>query len=659
MTKGLILIYTVITVIFISCKPSAPTIITVGDESITTDEFKYIYAKNHSKDDDNYTQASLDKYLQLFINYRLKVLEAENEKMDSTTAFQTELDGYKKQLAKPYFADDLLTEQLAKEAYTRSKTAIKARHILIKTKETASPQDTLFSYNRIKNIKDSIENGADFGDMAFTFSEDPSAQRSKGKPGHRGNLGYFSSLRMVYAFENAAFNTQKSETSNIIRTQFGYHILQVQDIVKMDYKVRVAHIMINAANGLSSEDSIAKYKTINLIYTELQNGGNWDTLCLKYSNHSKTREQGGNLPEFTLGGSLGLPNFELGSYKLTTIGEISKPIKTPYGWHIIKLQEKVPFKSYDSVKLEYIEKVKKDARSQQNKSALVNKLKQENKFKETKSTALTLESLTDKSIVTKQWKIEDHSEQLQKNLFSIGKQAYTVYDFGQYIEQNQTKLPKGAKEYLIQSLYNDFVSTSLISYEEGQLSTKHFEYKMLIQEFHDGILIYDLMKKQIWDKANDDTIGLRTFFNENISNYNAPDNITGSLYLITNNSYTASIRKDIEDGLSPNTILLKHNTDSLTNVTVESRKFTKDEDAVLKQIQWNLQNSIELVKFEGNQYIIKKDKVDLNRSYRLTEIRGRVVADYQKQLEATFIQELKTKYPVKVIEKEYNTLIKL
>lgn len=129
--------------------------------------------------------------------------------------------------------------------------------------------------------------------------------------------------------------------------------------------------------------------------------------------------------------------------------------------------------------------------------------------------------------------------------------------------------------------------------------------------------------------------------------------------MITNNLYTTNIRKDIENGLSPDTILVKHNTDSLTNVTVESRKFTKDEDAVLKQVQWNLQNSIELVKFEGNQYIIKKNKVDLNRSYRLTEIRGRVVADYQKQLETTFIQELKNKYPVKVIEKEYNTLIKL
>tara|TARA_B100000809_G_scaffold211896_1_gene215705 strand:- start:1894 stop:3873 length:1980 start_codon:yes stop_codon:yes gene_type:complete len=658
MTRGLILISVAITVIFFSCKPSTPTIITVGNQSIKTDEFKYIYEKNHSKDHDRYSKESLDNYLDLFINYRLKVLEAETQKLDSTPAFQTELTGYKKQLAKPYFADDLMTEELAKEAYIRSKTAVKARHILIQVKETASPQDTLHAYSQIEVIRDSIVKGADFGQMAYQFSQDPSAKSIQGKPGYKGNLGYFSSMRMVYAFENAAFNTPKNETSKIIRTKFGYHILQVQDIVTMEYKAKVAHIMIKAPNGLSKEDSLERINRTTFVYQQLQNGGNWDTLCRQYSDHTNTKNEGGILPAFTLGGSLGLPVFELASYNLKTVGEISRPIKTPYGWHIIQLKEKVPFQTYQAEKEDFVSKVKKDDRSEQNQTALASKLKSENGFKENKEKDNLLKAITDEKIITKNWNIEDHSESLQKELFMIEKKSYSVYDFGQYIEENQKMTTKGAKEYMILSMYTDFVSTSLITFEEQQLPNKYFDYKMIIQEFHDGILIYDLMKMQVWDKANQDTSGLRTFFNDNKANYTAPDKITGAIYTIIDINQTVQIKTDIDKGIGIDSILNKYNTDSITAVTIQSGTFIKGEYDLLASVTWDLDNKVEIHELAGIDYIIQKEAIHVNENYNLNQVRGRVVADYQQELETNFIKELKTRYPVKVIDKEYNKLIK-
>ena len=275
MLKKIILL-SALTTLFFSCKTSEPTIIRVGDESIKTKEFKYIYEKNHAKDHDRYSKQSLDTYLDLFINYRLKIQEAETLKLDSTPAFQVELSGYKTQLAKPYFTDDLMTETLAKQAYDRNKVAIKARHILITVDETASPEDTLYAYKRLQTIKDTIDKGADFGDIAFQFSQDPSAKGAPGKPGYKGDLGYFSSLKMVYAFENAAYKTPKGQVSEVFRTQFGYHILEVEEIFKMEYKASVAHIMVKAANGLPRKDSTELANKALSIYTKIKNGADWN-----------------------------------------------------------------------------------------------------------------------------------------------------------------------------------------------------------------------------------------------------------------------------------------------------------------------------------------------------------------------------------------------
>lgn len=657
MLKQLILL-SAVTSLFFGCKPSEPTIIRVGDESIKTKEFKYVYEKNHAKDHDRYSKESLDSYLDLFINYRLKVQEAENLKLDSTPAFQVELSGYKKQLAKPYFTDDLLTETLAKQAYDRSQVAIKASHILITVDETASPEDTLYAYNRIKTIKDTIAKGADFGKMAFEFSQDPSAQGAPGRPGYQGDLGYFSSLRMVYAFENAAFNTPKGQVSDIIRTQFGYHILLVKDIFKMDYKAKVAHIMVKAANGLPKKDSTELAKKALRIYTELNSGDDWNTLCEKYSDHTKTKSTGGVLPAFTLGGSLGLPAFELAAYQIDSIGQMSKPVKTPYGWHIIKLLEKVPFVPFEEVKGEYISKIKRDSRSQQNKTALSAKLKKENGFKESKDNATLVKGLADEKLTTQQWTVEDHSEEIQSNLFTIGKKDYKVYDFAQYIEANQKKTKKGSKEYMIKTLYTGFVDESLISYEEEQLPSKHFEYKMLIQEFHDGILIYDLMKMEVWDKANKDTTGLKAFYEKNKDNYKAPDQMKATIFTVSSLQEMPAIKQDLERGFSTDSILKKYNTDSLTIVTVDNSLSEKGKNHILDAAQWNMGTQVEMYEVAGKDYIIKKEAVRVDENFSLDEIRGRVVADYQKELEAKFIADLKGKYPVEVIDKEYNSLIK-
>ena len=521
------------------------TILTIGNETTTVEEFKFVYQKNHSKDHDRYSQKSLDEYKDLYIKYRLKVLEAERLGLDSSAAFRAELKGYQKQLARPYFTDDLFTEKLAEEAYLRSKTAIKASHILIKVDETASAEDTLFAYSKISNLRDSLINGANFEKLAKDYSQDPSAKRPKGEAGSGGDLGYFSSLRMVYEFENAAYNTPVGDISEPFRTQFGFHILKVYDKKTFEYKAKTSHIMVQAPNKLSQQDSIERKDKIDLIYEQLKDGTDWSSLCTEFSDDVNTKGNDGSLPAFTIGGRLGVPEFELASFELKHINDISSPIKSSYGWHIIRLDAKEPFVEFNDVKDEYISKVKKDNRAQKTNEILIGRLKKENKFKQSKKTIKYLETLEDDDLLEGNWSIESHSENLQEVLFSINKKnQYTIYDFSKYLEANQKSLKKGSLDYMITLAYNQFVDEALIAYKEDQLMDENFEYKMIVNEFHDGILIYNLMKEYIWDKANSDSLGLSNYYSANQADFTREDYIKVWVFETSDLTILADINYD-------------------------------------------------------------------------------------------------------------------
>ena len=640
-------------ILFFSCKSSENTIVTVDQEKTTTPEFQYVYEKNHAKDHDRYSRESLDQYLDLYINYRLKVIEAQAQKLDSSDSFETELNGYKKQLAKPYLTDNTVNENLAKEAYDRSKVAIQAQHILIQVEETASAADTLAAYNKIKSIKDSIVGGADFSAMAVKYSEDPSAKRPKGQPGSEGNLGYFSTLKMVYPFESAAYNTEKGNVSNIVRTKFGYHIIKVTDKIDINYEVEVAHIMINAPNGISQDDSTAKKAKVDFIYQTLRDGGNWDIICKENSEHGKTKDNGGQLDPFTLGGSLGLPAFELAAYDLKQPGDISEPIHTPYGWHIIKLIDKIPFAQFEDVKEDYVKKITRDERSQNSNVALLNRLKKDNNFKEIKNIKEVLATA----------KVNENSntfftENLNQELFKIKDKSYNLYSFNQYVETNIDALKEGADDYKISKLYADFVSVSLIEYEESLLESKYEEYRMLVKEFHDGILIYDLMKKEVWDKANSDTVALKKYYEEHKKQFKEDKYIIASIYTINDIKIIPDVKKSLESGLSKDSILIKYNKGNTPLVSVTSGKYKKGKNHIIDAANWNMDLKYEIHEIDGTDYIIAKEEVHTDDYLSFDQVRGKVVSQYQKQLEAEFIASLKSKYSVNVNQDEYQSLIK-
>ncbi len=246
--------------------PKSPTFLKIDDQTVSVDEFEYLYQKNNSTQEDSlWNREKIQEYLDLYINFKLKVEEAKELGMDTSQAFKKEFEVYKSQLAEPYLTPKNVSEKLVKEAYSRLNESVRASHILIMVEQYANPEDTLIAYKKIQDIRKKAVSGEDFAQLARTYSDDASGKING------GDLYYFSSLQMVYPFETAAYTTQEGKISEIVRTRFGYHILKVTDKKPSLGKVQVAHIMIRSSDGMIAEDTIKAYRKIQEIYTQLKN----------------------------------------------------------------------------------------------------------------------------------------------------------------------------------------------------------------------------------------------------------------------------------------------------------------------------------------------------------------------------------------------------
>lgn len=492
-------------------KKNNATLLTVGTTKVPVSEFEYVYKKNNTGVEDAFSDKSLKEYLELYTNFKLKVTDAEKNGLDTTEAFKAELNSYRKQLAQPYLTEKEVTEKLIKEAYERSKEEINASHILIMVAPDADPKDTLAALNKITDIRKKALAGAKFEDLAKQYSEDPSG-KSNG-----GNLGYFTSLQMVYPFEDMAFKTPKGQISQPVRTRFGYHIIKVNDRRASQGQVKVAHIMVKANQGMPAEDSVAAKQKIDEIYNRLQKGEAWDGLCSQFSDDNGSKNKGGVLPMF--GTSQMIPSFEEAAFSLAKVGDISKPVQTPYGWHVIKLIEKKGLDSFESLEPTIKTKVSKDSRSELNKAALITRLKKENKFKEVPNALKLALTKADTTLARGKWTYNEKDAITKKPLFSINTQTFTIGDFFKYQKANQTVRQTNATDYLMRLAYKNYVEKTLIQYEEEHLEEKSEDYRMLVREYRDGILLFQLMDNKVWAKALDDTTGLRTFYNKNKDKY--------------------------------------------------------------------------------------------------------------------------------------------
>ena len=623
-------------------------LMTVGSDKVSKQEFENVFKKNNSKLAANPDEKTLREYLDLYINFKLKVLEAKSYGMDTAVSFRKELAGYRKQLAAPYLTDKEVTEQLINEAYDRSKKEIRASHILINCKEDASAKDTLAAYNKIMAIRKKIlEKKEDFGKVAMESSEDPSAKTNK------GDLGFFSVFAMVYSFESACYKAKQGSITMPFRTKYGYHIVKVVDSRPAQGEVKVAHIMLRATAKLSKEDSLRNQNKINEVYKMLEGGQKFEELAKQYSEDKGSAKNGGILPVFGTGKMV--PEFESEAFALKNVNDYSKPFATSYGWHIVKLIERKSLPTFDAAKADIKAKISRDSRADINKQSFIVKLKKEYKFTETPASLKKFYSKADSALALSAFK-KPETINPKDPIFTIGTSVYTIADYADYLSQYQFNMLKDNMPKAKKEAYDNFVNKTLLDYEENKLDQKYPEFKTLMEEYRDGILLFELTDQKVWSAAVKDTAGLELFFEQNKVNYQWADRLDAKIYTCANEVIANDVRKLIKNKkISEDSLLRRINKTNPLNLAIKSDKFEKGENAIIDGIVWKKSVTPNIV--ANNTVVFVKVNAKLNAQTKaLNEVRGTVTADYQNKLEKEWIGILKQKYPVQVDDTVFRTL---
>ena len=619
-----------------------PVLLTVGGDPVTKAEFEAIYRKNNTKETGS--RKDLEEYLELFVNFKLKVKAAKVAGKDTVKAFQNELKGYRKQLAQPYLTDKQVNERLIEEAYERMKKDVRASHILISIAGDALPKDTLAAYNKALSVREKLVKGEDFETVARRSSEDPSAKQNG------GDLGYFTSMMMVYPFENAAYSTAVGQFSMPVRTRFGYHILKVTDIRDAQGQVRAAHIMVKVPeNANDTVESKAEQK-IREIYNRVKAGEDFAVLASQFSDDRTSGKNGGQLPWFGTGKMV--PEFEKVAFDLKTENQISEPFKSPYGWHIIKLLEKKGMPSFDEMKAELKQKISKDSRSEVSRDAVIARIKKENGFVEDSKALDQLIAKVDTSFLSGKWNA-DVAKAMVKPLFTLGGEASSQTMFASFLAQNQSKQAPGANiEAVVRKSYEYYKDEQIIAFEDARLEQKYPEFRMLMQEYRDGILLFEITDENVWSKALKDTAGLESFYEANKTNYMWGERVQATVYRCADAKSAKATRKLIEKrmkkGGSVEEIKAKINKSSQLNLQTEEGTYAKGDNELVDKTSWTKGLSADMPNADGTVTLIEITEVIEPSPKSISEARGLITADYQTFLEKEWLTVLRKLYKVDV-----------
>ncbi|MFK5880542.1 MAG: peptidylprolyl isomerase [Flavobacteriaceae bacterium] len=617
--KNFLVLFAAFLVFNVNAQNPKPVLFTIDDSPVYTAEFLRVYQKNLDILTDE-SQKDMDNYLDLFVNYKLKVQQARDLGYDTLTSYIKELGTYKKQLMEPYLKDDSVVEGLVLEAYERSLLEINASHILVLV-DQSKPNDTIAAFKKITEARIKIIEGKSFEEVAKEYSEDPSVKKNNGV------LGYFTAFNMVYPFENAVYTIKVGEVSQPFRTKFGYHIVKVNDTRAALGEVEAAHIMIKG-------DSLSSETKINEIYKQLQQGEEFAYLAKTQSEDKYSAQKEGSLGRFGTGKMV--KEFETVAFSLKNEGDYSIPFKSPYGWHIIKLIHKFPVANFEDSKDDLAAKVKRSDRSKIVSSSIVTKLKKEYTIFVNQP---ALEAL-------KKENLKESTADFSEVLFTINSESTLQKEYVNYLRGNE-----------IGNLsFNNFIDKKVLGYYINYLETNETEYSNIYKEYEEGLLLFELLQNKIWDTSKD-SIGVQNYYDSHKKDFVLEERFEGIVAVCSDKKSAKNVMKQFKKGVATDEIKISVNTEEEVKVIFKSGIFNKDDELIPADYSF-VTGVSKIIKLENKFIVITSDKVLDEEQQELGTIRGKVISDYQEQLEKEWIDELHASYVVKMNEPEVESIIK-
>jgi peptidyl-prolyl cis-trans isomerase SurA len=627
--------------------PANPWVFTYGQDTVFKKEFERLLSKNRNEKETP-NEADVREYLELYQNFKMKVKEAHLMQLDTLNSFKTELAGYRKQLANPYLTDKKVTEGLIKEAYDRMKEEVNASHILINCAENALPKDTLEAYNKLMELRKRILKGESFDSLALQHSQDPSAQKNMGL------LGWFTAFHMIYPFENQAYLTPKGQVSLPFRTRYGYHLIKVNDRRPARGEVRVAHIMLQTGPSASEETKNEARLKADTVYMKLQKGESFESLVAEYSADQSSKANGGLMNWFSSFSNFP-DEFKSAAFSLSK-GEYSKPFKTDYGYHIIKLADKRPVAELKELEENIKSKISRDTRAESSRLVVAQRIKKESKYTEHATVLKEFIAGVDSSFLKGTW-TPDESKINDKPIVTINSKSFTMRQFADFVKLMQEPREKEAIPMIVNALFKKFTDEKALEYEESVLEEKYEDFRNLMQEYHDGILLFDLTDKKVWTKAVTDTAGLQQFHEANRNKYMWKDRVHVYTYSCLNEKAKKDAMKMAAAGKSGDEIKAKLNKKIIGTVIITESKHERGENSEKDKL-WDKKGVVDLPNEGGIFKFYVVSGIIAPEPKALKEARGVVTSDYQNQLEKDWIQSLRSKYPVNTNEEVIKTLFK-
>jgi peptidyl-prolyl cis-trans isomerase SurA len=610
---------------------------TIGGDKIQAGEFIRMYKKSIEPG----KPLDIDNYLQQFIVFKLKVSDAVAQGYDTTKAFVNELNGYRNQLAQNYLTDIQTKEKLLSKTYQRSLTEINAWHILIGLASDASAEDSIKAWQKASDVRERIIKGEPFERVARAASDDQSVKING------GNLGYFTVFQMIMPFEDAAYSLKVGAISEPVRTPYGYHIIKVAEKRPSKGKIKVAHIMKSAPPGtIESEEKLAE-EEINSIYKKLQGGASFKELAARYSDHKESIPRGGELDWFGVGEIIS--DFSEAAFSLRDTGSYTKPVRTIYGWHIIKLIDRKPPGSFEETRSYLESKINQSNLNSISKKSFVEKLKKEYNFRINEDAYNWFVQNTD-TLIIQGLKKYDHASIPAINLYTFANQYLTTNSFANYIEKRGSMIVTNDSIIFINRSIETRAADHLITYENSVLEKKYPEFRYLMNEFHDGMLLFEISEKKVWNRVSNDSVGLQKYYEDHKKNYLSKQSIDAKIYTLKlqkgekalSSAYKKYSKKPDTDGL----LIKKFNKNNDSLLIINEQKWMRGDDPEIDNLKWI--TGIQSFKKDGFPSVILINTVNAPVPLSFKEIQGEMMTGYQDFLEKEWIGQLKEKNSVKI-----------
>ncbi len=620
------------------------TLFTYGAKKVSKEEFLKAYNKNPNPTGNR--KDGLKEYLNLYINYKLKVQAAYDEKLDEQATFKYESSNFKKQVADNIINDEANVKELVKEAFDRGQKDIHVAQVFIEVKAGA---DTAAAYKQIQAAYKQLVAGKDFTETVLSFSNDEGTKQTK------GDLGYITVFTMPYEYENEMYKLKPGAFSAPYKSGIGYHIFKNIAERPAAGKRKVAQILITIPKGFTEEQKKGFAVLADTVYAKAKRGYPFEKLVTEYSTDRASLYNNGLLPEVSVGQYNA--DFDEKIFSLQKVNEISKPFLTDYGWHIVKLVEVTPVSKdfNDPVTAALIkQQVEKDNRLSFAKKNLVKKWMAVCKFKPAAFDEKEFVVFTDSAIaghsLTGFKKITPETV-----LFSFTKQKVTAGDWAKFakaIKQSGSNLGNKAPLEMLRE-YENIVTGE---YYHDHLEDFNENLKQQSKEFDEANLLFGAMDKHVWSKAGEDSTGLKNHYTKNAAKYTWAPGVSALVVTCTNKELATEIAGKLKSNPSDWRNIVSNNGN---NVVADSSRYEMNQLPVKQKVD-NVKGFLSTPEKnagdDGYTFLYITEVHNKPEPRTFDDARGMVINDYQQVLEEKWLAELKKQYPVKVVETVWSTV---